>query len=110
MSPRPTRRLTLEAPVATPDGAGGFAESWTALGVHWAALSAAYGAETVTGGARTSRLRLRATLRWAPEGDPARPRPEQRFREGERVYEVLAVEEDAERRHVLCWLEERRPA
>lgn len=107
---RLNRLMTLEAPTLSPDGGGGVVAEWRALGSHWAALSPRSGGERGEAGLTTSRVSHRATLRWTPEGDPARPRPEQRLREGARVFDILAVAEDRERRFVTCWLEERRRA
>lgn len=110
-APRLTRRLTLEAPAAAPDGAGGLVEDWAPLGLHWAALVATRGGERVSTAGRESRVSHRAFIRWAAEGRPERPTPAQRFREGGRVFDILAVTEaDGERRRLVCWLEERRPA
>ena len=44
--PRLNRRLTLESPGRVPDGAGGYEQTWTALGVVWAQLKARSGRET----------------------------------------------------------------
>ncbi|WP_370158627.1 head-tail adaptor protein, partial [Salipiger bermudensis] len=39
------RRLVLEAPVVSPDGAGGQMESWTAMGTLWAEIRPKTGRE-----------------------------------------------------------------
>jgi head-tail adaptor len=36
-----SRRLVLEAPDRVPDGAGGFSETWVALGHVWAEIARA---------------------------------------------------------------------
>jgi len=46
-------------------------------------------------------------VRGAPVGAASRPRPDQRFREGDRVFAILAVSEfDATGRWLECWAEE----
>lgn len=102
-APRLSRRLVLEAPTRSPDGAGGFTTAWSALGTLWADL--ATGAPRVAdrpGGAE-QRLPLRITLRGAPLGAPSRPVPGQRLREGDRLFAIQSVTEaDPEGRFLLC--------
>lgn len=103
-----TRRITLEDPQTTSDGAGGSQESWQVLGTMWADMRAGTG--TMTGGATVdlSRVRWRVVVRAAPEGSPRRPRPGQRFREGARVFPIIAVaERDPTGRYLTCFAEER---
>lgn len=101
------RRLVLEAPQRVPDGAGGFAESWAALGTLWAEVKPGAGREIAGEGGPLSRVRYRITVRGAPEGAPSRPKPEQRFREGERVFHILAVtERDGRGQYLTCFAEE----
>jgi head-tail adaptor len=101
-----TRRLTLERLAAAPDGGGGGSPLWTAAGLHWAELTveAATGAEAE--GVETSRVRLAARLWAAPHGTAARPVAGDRFREGARLYRVLAVTEDRDARFLICRVEE----
>lgn len=104
-----TRRIVLESPVPTPDGGGGASQSWTALGTVWADMRAGTGgAANGLGGADLSRVRWRVIVRGAPEGSPRRPRPGQRFREGARVFPIVAVaERDPTGRYLTCFAEER---
>ena len=88
-----SRRLTLEAPVQMPDGAGGHTLSWTELGHHWADIRASRGRETAVPGGRAGQLALKIVVRATPQGAPSRPRPEQRFREGARLFEIATVAE-----------------
>lgn len=105
--PRLNRRLTLESPARVSDGAGGFVESWTALGVLWAAVEARTGKERSTGGAALSSVSYRIILRGAPIGAAARPVPEQRFRDGQRLFRISAVtEHDPDGRYLICFAEE----
>jgi hypothetical protein len=49
----------------------------------------------------------RIIVRAAPVGDDRRPRPEQRFREGERLFRILAVAEADRGQHYLtCFARE----
>jgi len=96
--------LTLEAPEHVSDGAGGFHQVWSALGVHWAEISMRTGRETATSGTAISRLTCQITVRGAPVGNPERPKPQQRFRAGTRVFPIEAVaERDPEGRYLICY-------
>ncbi len=77
------RKLTLEAPVRMPDGAGGYARTWAPLGVLWAEIRTGTGREAADVASPISRVAARITVRAAPFGAPSRPKPEQRFREGQ---------------------------
>jgi len=106
-APRLNRKLVLEAPGRLPDGAGGFAESWVARGTLWAQVTAGSGAERSGEDVRLSRSRLRIVVRAAPSGAPSRPGPEQRFREGIRVFRILSVAEfSPDTRYLICHAEE----
>lgn len=103
------RKLVLEAPARVPDGAGGFIDIWQVLGEHWAEVVAATGRDGLGEAATLSLVPWRITVRGAPFGSPSRPRPEQRFREGERVFTILAVAEADGRGHYLtCHAREER--
>lgn len=98
-----TRRLVLEAPERVADGAGGFAEVWQARGVLWAGMRAGGGRAVAGEEAALGLAQWRITVRAAPDGSPARPRPGQRFREGGRIFDILTVAEaDAGGRHLIC--------
>ena len=104
-----TRKLVLEERVNVPDGRGGFAVTWQALGTLWADVDARSGREGVVGARDVSKVRHRIVVRGAPAGSVRRPRADQRFREGARVYAILAVSEyDARGRWLECWTEEGR--
>jgi len=105
------RRLRLEAPVVTSDGAGGFTQSWSVLGEVWAEVQA--GAGRSRGGEEVSLsiMPFRITVRAAPPGSERRPAPGQRLTEPGRVFEVLAVaEHDSDGRYLTCFAKEERPA
>lgn len=89
--PNLSRKLTLEAPMRVPDGAGGHARTWTPLGVIWADIRTSTGREAADVAGPLSRVALRIIVRAAPDGAPSRPVPEQRFREGMHIYRILSV-------------------
>lgn len=106
-TPRLNRRLVLEAPERVSDGAGGYAEAWVSLGSVWAEVSARTGRETAQGGAPVSRMSYKIVVRGAPFGAQRRPQPQQRFREGERLFTIQAVaERDPEGRYLTCFVDE----
>jgi head-tail adaptor len=105
--PHLNRPLVLEAPQRVNDGAGGYTELWQPLGTLWAQVRARTGREAVQGGVAVSRMGCKITVRAAPQGSPERPGPEQRFREGTRVFVIRAVtESDADGRYLICFADE----
>lgn len=101
------RRLVLESPERTPDGSGGFTTAWVAAGTLWADVTAQAAREELTSGAQRPRVRYRIVVRGAPVGTPQRPTPAQRFREGGRVFSILAVaERDGDGRYLDVLAEE----
>ncbi|WP_299962040.1 head-tail adaptor protein [uncultured Roseobacter sp.] len=106
-TPHLNRKLVLEAPQRLSDGAGGYIESWQALGTVWARVDARTGRETARGDAPVSTLSYRIIVRGAPFGDAQRPAPEQRFREGTRLFYIRAVaEHDIRGRYLTCFASE----
>jgi len=109
MKPGPnlTRKLDLQDPQPVPDGAGGYSENWVTLGALWAEVTPGSGAVRAQEVIQISRVLYRITVHGAPIGAPSRPRPEQRFRDGSRVFHILAVTEaDAQARYLTCFCEE----
>lgn len=54
-----------------------------------------------------SSISFRITVRAAPHGAPSRPKPEQRFRAGNRIFRILAVgEADAGTHYLTCFAKE----
>ena len=97
------RKLVLEAPVRVVDGAGGHTETWTVLGTLWASVKAGTGRESAAEFVTISKVPYRIVVRAAPVGAASRPKPEQRFRDGARVFRILAVSEfDADARYLMC--------
>lgn len=100
-------RLTLEARSSGPDASGGWIEDWTPIAVHHAAIRPASGAEVRSGSQQAQRVTHRITLRAAPESGAARPRADQRFRAGLRLFDIKAVfERDGRGRLLTCLCEE----
>lgn len=96
-----TRPMVLEAPVQVPDGAGGYTLTWTPQGTLWADVEARSGNETAGNLVTVSTVTYRITVRASPEGAPSRPKPEQRFRDGGRIFQIHAVvERDPGRRYL----------
>jgi SPP1 family predicted phage head-tail adaptor len=58
-----THRATLLARTLTPDGGGGFAESWDAFAETWIALTPLSASDSVTADRLQSRIRHRIALR-----------------------------------------------
>ena len=103
MLARLNRRLTLEERATTSDGAGGFAETWQTLGEVWAALAPRRGRETAGEASAIGAVPWTVTVRGAPAGETARPRPGQRFRNGARAWRIVAVaERDPGGRYLDC--------
>ena len=106
-TPKLSQRLVLEAPARIADGGGGWQVTWTELGTHWAELRPVSGRERVSGVREVSRVTHRVMVRSAPVGSTRRPKPEQRFRQGERLFNIRGVA-DADHRgaYLTCWVEE----
>lgn len=102
-TPQFNRKLVLEAPTRSSDGAGGFSEIWQALGIIWGeVLPRGAGREV-----EASELKLKITVRAAPQGAPSRPTAAMRFRDGDRVYNIDAVTEaEAAGRYLVCFVKE----
>ncbi|SMH55097.1 head-tail adaptor protein [Maritimibacter sp. HL-12] len=101
------RKLILETPERLADGAGGYTVTWVPLGEHWAEIRPGTGRERALETLTVANVPLRITLRASPEGAPSRPRPEQRFRDGNRILRILAVTEaDGGTRYLTCFAHE----
>ena len=99
--------LVLEAPERSTDTGGGISVVWTEVGTHWAELTPATAREGLTGGREISRVTHKITIRSAPPESPRRPRPDCRFRAGDRVFAIRGVTDtDARRQYLTCWAEE----
>jgi head-tail adaptor len=110
-APQLTHLLVLEQATRLPDGAGGFTTTWATLCTHWAEITSGAGRITAGEEVFVSQVPYRITLRAAPVGSTARPRPEQRLRLGSRIFTILAVaERDATGRYLVCFSREEVPA
>jgi head-tail adaptor len=101
------RRLVLEEAERTPDGSGGFSTTWVPVGTFWADVTARTSRADLVAGVDRPRVKYRIVVRGAPDGSPSRPRPDQRLREGGRVFSILTVaERDVCGRHLEILAEE----
>lgn len=97
------RKIILQGAQRTPDGAGGYAETWGQLGTLWAEIRAGAGSERSEDLLTVSRVPMKVIVRGAPIGSPRRPKPDQRFVEGGRIFSILSVSEmDARGRYLVC--------
>jgi len=87
------RRLSLQQPVETPDGAGGVVRSYEPVADIWAEVVPVNASAEVAADALGAFVTHRITVR-APRALTAR----HRFVEGARVYRILAWRENADRR------------
>ncbi len=105
------RPMALEEAQATDDGAGGHELAWVTLGTLWTELRPVSGRELRGEIVPESQMRFRIFLRAAPQGSPQRPRPDQRFREGTRIFRILTVSEaDPLGAFLICHAHEEVPA
>jgi head-tail adaptor len=104
---RMNRALVLERQDRVSDGAGGLSPTWIALGTLWAEVRGTAGGMQGMQGVETSKVQLKIVVRSAPVGNTMRPEPDQRFREGTRLYRINAVvEDDPSGRFVTCFASE----
>jgi SPP1 family predicted phage head-tail adaptor len=98
-------RLRLEAPVRSPDGAGGATVTWSLVAEVWGAIRPIGGAEAL----EADGLKGRTTHEiWIRHRDGVLP--EMRFVLGSRVFDIRAVVATAERnRFMKCLADERIP-
>jgi head-tail adaptor len=109
-TPDLNRSLLLEAPSQVGDGAGGFSLTWTVIGTLWGEIKAGSGRDPAGVEITLAAVPYRITVRGAAVGSPRRPLPQQRFREGTRVYHILAVtEQDPEALYLTCFAREEVP-
>jgi SPP1 family predicted phage head-tail adaptor len=97
-------RLTLEQPVRTPDGGGGASTAWEPVAELWAHVRPLSGDERLLYDQIAVRLTHAVWLRRRAGIVPA-----MRLRQGERVYEIVAVLDTPNRIHLNCLCEERSP-
>lgn len=96
------RRLLLEAPVETPDGAGGALRAFESVAALWAAIEWLGGEERWRAGRPEQAATHRITLRWRGDLDAGR-----RLRDGSRIFDIRSVHDpDGGRRRLVCLVEE----
>lgn len=106
-----SRRLVLEAREWVADGAGGYADTWVARGTLWAEVTPRTGSTRNGQEVTLSRVPYLIVVRGAPVGAPSRPVAGQRFRDGTRLFLILAVTEaDPLAQYLTCFAEEEGPA
>jgi head-tail adaptor len=109
--PRLNVPLLLESPVRQGDGMGGHRLVWQIVGQLWAGMSSLRGSEQSGQAGAQSVVNWRIVTRAAPEGDPRRPRPDQRLRMGLRVFRIDAVaEQGGDGRFLTCFAHEEKRA
>lgn len=105
--PQLTRRLVLEEAQNVADGAGGYDTSWVALGTLYCEIKPGTGRESGGEAVSLTRVPYKITVRAGPVGASYRPQAGQRFREGSRLFEILAVtERDARGHYLTCFAQE----
>ena len=109
-TPQLNRSLVLEAPVQVADGAGGFILTWATVGTLWGEVKAGNGRDAAGEEITLATVPYRITVRGAPVGSPRRPLPQQRFRDGARIYHIVAVtERDPDGLYLSCFAREEVP-
>ena len=105
--PRLNRRLILESPYRVSDSAGGFTQDWVPIGVIWGDVRSRTGKQNASAGAPVSSVAYKIIVRAEPPGHSGRPLPEQRLRDGSRVFNLTAITEyDADGRYLACFADE----
>ena len=105
-----SRALSLEAAAPVADGMGGFTLVWASLGTLWAEVVPGSGRDTAGEEVVLSTVPYRITVRGAPQGASSRPKVGQRFRDGTRIFSILAVtERDAAATYLVCFVREEVP-
>jgi len=100
---RMDRRFVIERVGRSADGGGGAVETWTGIGVAWAAVQTPGGAEALQADGLAGRLRHEVIIRWRGDVTPA-----MRLREGARILDIRAAfDPDGRRRWLKCICEER---
>ena len=97
----------MEVPQLFGDGAGGFEDGWQVLGEHWTEMVPLTGRSADHPAGTLAKQRYRISLRAAPVGSSARPKPGQRFRKEARIWHIETVcEADRHGRYLACFCTE----
>jgi SPP1 family predicted phage head-tail adaptor len=97
------RRLVLEAPVETADGAGGVTRGYESAGTLWASVEPSSIRSAVEAGSLGATITHRIRIRFYPDITVRH-----RFRDGARIFRIVAMQEKANRRFLDIAAEERR--
>ena len=76
------------------------------MSTHWGAVSAIRGRLERGEEAGRSRAGYRIIIRAVPPGSASRPEAGQRFKDGNRVFLIRSVWDDADLRHLICLVDE----
>lgn len=96
------RRLLLEAPVETPDSAGGQLRNFETVAAVWAQVEWLSGDERWRGERPEQAASHRISMRWRGGVDAG-----QRLRDGDQIFDIRAVgDPDGSRRRLVCLVEE----
>ena len=98
------RRATLRAQTLTPDGGGGFTESWDVVAIVWARLEPVTGADRGASDKLESRVRHKIVLRRSNACAPG-----QRVEIGARIFGVRALLDEGPQSPFLTLLCEELP-
>ena len=96
------RRLVLEAPVESADGAGGVARSYEAVMTLWASVEPVSARGVVVADAPGATVTHRIVMRRR-----AAVTTRHRFVEGTTIYRIVTLREDATRRFLVIGAEQR---
>jgi SPP1 family predicted phage head-tail adaptor len=83
---RLSRRLTLEEPVETPDGAGGVVRSFAAVAVLWASVAPVSARGSVEASHLAAGVTHRIVIRTGPQLSTRH-----RLREGTRIFRIVSL-------------------
>ena len=96
------RRLVLETSVETGDGAGGVVRTYEAGDTMWAQVTPVSASSDVAADSLGAALRFRIVIRARSDISTRH-----RFREGARIYRIIALRESADRRFLVIDAERR---
>lgn len=96
------RRLVLEAPVESADGAGGVTRSYTPVMTLWASVEPVSARNSVVADAFGATVTHRIVIRRR-----AAVTTRHRFVEGERIYRIVTLRDDGARRFLVIGAEAR---
>jgi SPP1 family predicted phage head-tail adaptor len=96
------RRLTLQEPAEAPDGAGGVARSYATVTTLWANVEPVSARNSIVADADGATVTHRITIR-RRAGITTR----HRFAEGDTIYRIVSLRDDATRRFLVIGAEVR---